>query len=225
MCPVVGDATIRSGWMRRHARCFFFAFFGASAPISSDSFAAITASRPAAACWYRIAAPGVEWPSRAISSASVAPVAAARTAPVWRRSWNRVRRGIVHTRAGTIEGTPKSDAGHRDVAVPPHLAAVLVDHLARFTPPGPDGLLFASRTGGTLPTVTLYRWYYPAREAAGRPDLRSACGSSGHDTWGIVGNSKDIRALLRPSVAPDTVCSVRSSEPVSAGQSKCPLVR
>lgn len=83
-----------------------------------------------------------------------------------------VRRGIVHTRAGTIEGTPKSDAGHRDVAVPPHLAPVLVDHLARFTQPGPDGLLFASRIGGTLPTVTLYRWYYPAREAAGRPDLR-----------------------------------------------------
>ena len=29
---------------------------------------------------------GVEWPMRAMSSARVAPVRAARTAPVWRRS-------------------------------------------------------------------------------------------------------------------------------------------
>ena len=34
----------------------------------------------------RIAACGVEWPNRAISSASDAPVAAASTAPLWRRS-------------------------------------------------------------------------------------------------------------------------------------------
>ncbi len=41
------------------------------------------------ACWYLIAAPAVLWPSRAISSANVAPADAARTAPVCRRSWNR----------------------------------------------------------------------------------------------------------------------------------------
>lgn len=84
----------------------------------------------------------------------------------------RVRRGIVHTRAGTIEGTPKSDAGIRDVAVPPHLAPVLVDHVTKHAQPGREGLLFPSRTGQALPTVTLYKYWYPARAAAGRDDLR-----------------------------------------------------
>jgi integrase len=84
-----------------------------------------------------------------------------------------IRRGIVHTRrSGTVEGTPKSDAGIRDVAVPPHLAPLVVDHLGRLTQPGRDGLLFPSATGQPLPTVTLYKWFYRAREAAGRPDLR-----------------------------------------------------
>ncbi|OCW85086.1 hypothetical protein A8M60_07385 [Nocardia farcinica] len=44
-------------------------------------------------------------------------------------------------------------------------------HLAHFTEAGPEGLLFAADRGYLTPT-TLYRWYYPAREAAGRPDLR-----------------------------------------------------
>jgi hypothetical protein len=47
-----------------------------------DSASAITRSRSAEACWYRMAAPGVECPNRAINSASVAPVAAAKVAPV-----------------------------------------------------------------------------------------------------------------------------------------------
>jgi hypothetical protein len=47
-----------------------------------DNASAIALSRPCAACWYRIAAWGVECPSGAISSARVAPVCAASTAPV-----------------------------------------------------------------------------------------------------------------------------------------------
>lgn len=44
-------------------------------PLASlDSASAIALSRSAAACWYRIAALGVEWPSLPMSSASVAPV-------------------------------------------------------------------------------------------------------------------------------------------------------
>jgi hypothetical protein len=46
--------------------------------------AAISLSRPVAACWYLNDAAGVECPRRAISSASVAPVAAANDFPKWR---------------------------------------------------------------------------------------------------------------------------------------------
>lgn len=88
-----------------------------------------------------------------------------------RRGVIRVRRGVVRVEGQHIVGDPKSEAGIRDVAIPPHLVPALETHLARFTEPGPEGLLFAADRGYLTPT-TLYRWYYPAREAAGRPDLR-----------------------------------------------------
>jgi integrase len=37
---------------------------------------------------------------------------------------------------------------------------------------GRDGLLFPAVNGGQLAPSTLYRSFYPARERAGRPDLR-----------------------------------------------------
>lgn len=83
-----------------------------------------------------------------------------------------IRRGVVRVRGQLIEGTPKTDTGIRDVAVPPHLHMVLVEHLAEHAQHGREGLLFPSGTGGFLPTVTLYKHYYPARKAAGREDLR-----------------------------------------------------
>lgn len=88
-----------------------------------------------------------------------------------RRGVIRVRRGVVRVEGQHIVGDPKSEAGIRDVAIPPHLVPALETHLARFGEPGPEGLLFAADRGYLTPT-TLYRWYYPAREAAGRPDLR-----------------------------------------------------
>jgi len=83
-----------------------------------------------------------------------------------------VRRGVVRVRGQMLEGSPKTAAGTRDVSIPPHLAPAVLDHLARHCAPGRDGLLFPSATGGHLPTVTLYKFFYRARTAAGRPDLR-----------------------------------------------------
>lgn len=91
----------------------------------------------------------------------------------------RVRRGVVHVDGETIVGKPKTDAGVRDVAVPPHLLPVLREHLLQHTAKGKDGLLFPARGRGAedgvethLRPSTLYRVFYPARAAAGRPDLR-----------------------------------------------------
>lgn len=84
----------------------------------------------------------------------------------------RIRRGIVRTRGGLVEGTPKSDAGIRDVAVPPHLAPVVANHLAKWAQPGADGLLFPSATGQPLPYVTMHKFWDRARKTAGREDLR-----------------------------------------------------
>lgn len=83
-----------------------------------------------------------------------------------------VRRGVVRVAGETIVKKPKSDAGIRDVNIPPHLLPALREHLLQHAEPGKDGLLFPARGGGNLQPSTLYRVWYPARKAAGREDLR-----------------------------------------------------
>ena len=84
----------------------------------------------------------------------------------------RVRRGAVRADGQVIIGTPKSEAGIRDVAIPPHLIPMLKDHLSKNITGGKEGLLFPAAHGGTLAPSTLYKSFYPARDKAGRPDLR-----------------------------------------------------
>lgn len=83
-----------------------------------------------------------------------------------------VRRGVVRAGGETIVKKPKSDAGIRDVAIPPHLVPMVREHLLKHTEHGKDGLLFPAKGGGHLAPSSLYRVFYRAREAAGRPDLR-----------------------------------------------------
>ena len=85
-----------------------------------------------------------------------------------------IRRGVVRVDGEFIVGQPKSDAGSRDVAIPPHLLPLVKDHLANHTAAGRDALLFPAATDGNrhMAPATLYKVFYPAREAAGRRDLR-----------------------------------------------------
>jgi integrase len=94
----------------------------------------------------------------------------------------RVRRGVVRTDDGYEVGTPKSAAGIRDVAVPPHLVPTIQDYL-RSNVNGRAGLLFPASDGvshlapsslyGRASTPKRAGWgFYHAREVAGRPDLR-----------------------------------------------------
>lgn len=89
-----------------------------------------------------------------------------------RRGVVKIRRAVVRVDGKTIIGTPKSDAGTRDVAIPPHLMPMIETHLIEYTNPGKDSLLFPATSGGHMAPSTLYKVYYPAREAAGREDLR-----------------------------------------------------
>jgi integrase len=83
-----------------------------------------------------------------------------------------VRRGVVRTRGVVETKTPKSAAGKRTVAIPPHLLPAVREHLAEHVPARRDALLFPARGGGHLAPSSSRRWWYPARSAAGRPDLR-----------------------------------------------------
>jgi integrase len=83
-----------------------------------------------------------------------------------------VRRGVVRVSGGRKVKGPKSEAGKRDVAIPPHLIPVVKAHLRDHVPATRDALVFPAASGGHMAPASLYRVYYPAREAAGRPDLR-----------------------------------------------------
>ena len=83
----------------------------------------------------------------------------------------KVRRGAVRVDGGWVVGDPKSEAGARDVAIPPHIMHEVQQHLATHVPKAPNSLLFPAKSGGHLQPSTLYRHFYRARTAAGE-DLR-----------------------------------------------------
>lgn len=102
----------------------------------------------------------------------------------------RVRRGVVRTSSGVVVGTPKSDAGARDVAIPPHLLPLVKAHLRDLTDRAREALLFPSTAGEHLAPSTFYgkapkrvlvgrkrtelrggSGFYRARAVAGRPDM------------------------------------------------------
>lgn len=126
-----------------------------------------------------------------------------------------VRRGVVRAAGETIVKTPKSDAGARDVTIPPHLLPMVREHLLAHAEPGRDGLLFPARSGGHLQPSTLYRVFYPAREAAGRPDLRfhdlrhtgavlaAQTGATLAELMGRLGHSTPAAALRYQHAAAD----------------------
>ena len=96
-----------------------------------------------------------------------------------RRSDIDARSAVIHVRRGVIRGAggetvkgPKSEAGRRDVAIPPHLMPAVKAHLRDHVAAGRDALLFPAASGGHMAPSALYAVYHPAREAAGRPDLR-----------------------------------------------------
>lgn len=84
----------------------------------------------------------------------------------------RIRRAVVRTDDGFKVTTPKSDAGIRDVAIPPHLIPAIEAHLSKHVGAKPDALLFPAVAGGHLAPATLYRRFYTARAKANRDDLR-----------------------------------------------------
>lgn len=83
-----------------------------------------------------------------------------------------VRRAVVYVDGKPVVGEPKSRAGVRTVAIPPHLLPVLAAHLREHAPM-PNALLFPSPGGLALRSDgALHRDFRAAARTAGRPDLR-----------------------------------------------------
>lgn len=144
----------------------------------------------------------------------------------------RIRRAAFRVNGRWEVGDPKSDAGKRDVAIPPHIMPAVTDHLAKHVGSKRDSLLFPAKNGGHLQPSTFQRHFYRGRNKAKRPDLRlhdcrgtgatmaAQTGATlaelmarlGHSTpqaamryqHAAQGRDKQIAALLSKLAAPDT---------------------
>lgn len=84
----------------------------------------------------------------------------------------RVRRAVTYRQGVFTVGEPKTRAGVRDVAVPPHIRPMLKAHLKNHVGKAVDSLLFPGADGGHL-RADLYRTHWEkARKAIGKPSLR-----------------------------------------------------
>ena len=67
----------------------------------------------------------------------------------------KIRRAAVRVDGGWVVGDPKSDAGKRDVSIPPHIAPAVLRHLTKHVGPKQDALLFPAKSGDHLQPSTL----------------------------------------------------------------------
>jgi integrase len=91
-----------------------------------------------------------------------------------RKGMVRIRRGVVWVDGAAVIGEPKSEAGKRDVAIPPHVLPAVREHLAAMPVTGRDALLFPAATDPAkhMSSPRMFVPFSRARAAAGRPDLR-----------------------------------------------------
>ncbi len=84
-----------------------------------------------------------------------------------------IRRAVVRIDRLEVVGRPKSEAGVRTVAIPPHVKPALEHHLDSHVGKGRSALLFTTVHGQYWTHGNFYHVaWIPARMAAGRPDLR-----------------------------------------------------
>jgi len=129
----------------------------------------------------------------------------------------RVQRGVTRAGGEVFIGDPKGTraAGRRSVSIPPHLMPLLEAHLDEHVGADPEALLFPARHGGNLAPSSLYKVWYPAREAAGRSDLHfhdlrhtgatlaAATGATLADLMSRLGHSTPAAALRYQHAAAD----------------------
>jgi len=84
----------------------------------------------------------------------------------------RVRRAVTYRRGKFYVGEPKTAAGVRDVAIPPHIRSMLKAHLKNHVDRGTDSLLFPADDGRHMRDGEYRTHWEKARAAIGKPNLR-----------------------------------------------------
>ena len=82
----------------------------------------------------------------------------------------RVERGVTFVDKKAIVGPPKTDAGVRTVAVPPHIGPAITEHLDKWVNADPDALLFV-RAPGDRSNLHTNTFGYFVKQAVKQTDL------------------------------------------------------
>lgn len=127
----------------------------------------------------------------------------------------RVRRAVTFPPGGAVVGPPKSDAGYRDVSIPPHVWPIVEEHLKTHVQSGPNSLLFPGEAGGHLWHSVMGGYFTKAKTAAGREDLKwhdlrhtgatmaAQVGATTAELQAPLGHSTSVAAQLYQHAAKD----------------------
>jgi integrase len=84
----------------------------------------------------------------------------------------KIRRAATRIDHRVVVGKPKTDAGIRDVTVPPHVAKMLTAHMAAHTDSGPEAFVFTTTRGQRLSTTAFTKAVKKGFADVGKPDMR-----------------------------------------------------
>lgn len=84
----------------------------------------------------------------------------------------KIRRAATIVGNDLVVGKPKSEAGIRDVTVPPHVAEALTAHMKRFTGADPESFVFTTIRGTRLTAGTFTKPFKAAVASVGKPEVR-----------------------------------------------------
>lgn len=127
----------------------------------------------------------------------------------------KVRRAVTFPPGGAVVGPPKSDAGVRDVSIPPHVWPIIEEHLEIYVRPAPNSLLFPGEGRGHMWHSVMGSHFTKARAAAGRDDLKwhdlrhtgatlaAQVGATTAELQARLGHSTSVAAQLYQHAAKD----------------------
>lgn len=112
-------------------------------------------------------------------------------------------------------GPPKTEAGRRTVTLPAVAAAALAEHLAAYSQPGPDGLVFTSTEGGLLRRSNFNRRvWWPATRVVGLEGLRFHDLRHTSATLSIAAGASTRELMARWGIPPrPRPCAISTSWP------------
>lgn len=84
----------------------------------------------------------------------------------------KIRRAATVVDNTLVVGAPKSEAGIRDVTVPPHVADILRAHMKAHTGQGPEAFVFTTTRGRRLSRTAFTKSVKQGFANVGKPDMR-----------------------------------------------------